>query len=94
MSDGVQEVGPVDFSSTLQMLEDALMLVQQARHKVGHNHEGTCLSPTEFKQALDFLQRIFEENFMDNAKLKARICNLDERPAELSRKTKQNIRSD
>ena len=39
VSDGVQEVGPVRINSTLQMLEDALMLVQKARHDAGHGQE-------------------------------------------------------
>ena len=56
-------MGPVDFSSTLQVLEDALTLVQQARREAGHDQEGTYLSTKEFKKALDFLQRIFEGNF-------------------------------
>ena len=94
VSDGVQEVGPVDFRSTLQMVEDALMLVQRARHEAGHDQEGTSLSNNEFKKALDFLQSVFEENFMENAQLKARICDLDERPAELSHQQKKQIRSD
>jgi hypothetical protein len=94
VSDGVQEVGPVRINSTLQMLEDALMLVQKARHDAGHGQERTYLSTKMFENALDFLQRSFEENFMENAQLKARICDLVERPAELSRKTKQKTRSD
>ena len=60
---GVQEVGPVRINSTLEMLEDALMLVQQAHCEAGHNREETSLSTTEFKKALSFLQRTFEENF-------------------------------
>ena len=35
-----------------------------------------------------------KRNFMVNKKLKARICDLVERPAELSRKTKQKTRMD
>ena len=92
--DGVQEVGPVNFSSTLKMLEDAMMLVQRARREAGHDREGTTLSTTEFENALDFLKRIFEESFMENAELKASICDMTERAAELSRPTKKRIRDD
>ena len=60
-------------SSTLRMLDDALKLVQKARHHAGHTHDDTPLSTTEFKKALDFLQRDFEENFVENKKLQARI---------------------
>ena len=91
VSDGVQEVGPVNFSSTLQMLEDALTLVQRARREAGHHQESTCLGTEEFQKALDFLQKIFEDNFMENAQLKARIRNLQEKPEELSRKTKKKF---
>ena len=90
--DGVQEVGPVDFSSTLKMLEDAMMLVQRARREAGHDRKGTTLSTTEFENALDFLKRIFEESFMENAELKASICDMTERAAELSRSKKKRIR--
>ena len=87
-------MGPVRINFTLQMLEDALMLVQKARHDAGHGQEQKILSTKKFHNALDFLQRTFEENFMENAQLKARICDLVERPAELIRKMKQEIRKD
>ena len=94
MSDGIHEFGPVHINSTLQMHEDVLMLVLKARQDAGHHQELTYLSEDMFTKTLAFLQNSFEKNFMENTKLKARICDLVERPAELSRNTKQKIRSD
>ena len=94
MSDGIHEFGHVHINSTLQMHEDVLMLVQKARQHAGHRQELTCLSADMFTKTLTFLQNYFEKNFMGNPKLKASICDLVERPAELSRNTKQKIRSD
>ena len=103
VSDGVQEFGPVRINSTLQMLDDALILVQKARHDAGHLKtppEGSSRRRTPpgtedmFANTSAFLQSSFEQNFMKNPELKARICDLVERPAELSRNTKVKIRSD
>jgi hypothetical protein len=70
------------------------MLVERARHDAGHDQEQTILSPESLRNAFDFLQRTFEENFMENAQLKSRICDMVERPAKLSRITKQSTRND
>jgi hypothetical protein len=94
ISEGVQEVGPVNFTSTLQLLEDALKLVHRARREAGHDQEMTTLNTNEFQKALDFLRQIFEDRFMCDAKLKAAICDLEERPDELSRNTKKKIRGE
>ena len=73
-------------------LEDALTLVQRARREAGHNQESTRLGTEEFQRALDFLQKIFEDEFMQNAQLKARIRNLQEEPEEFGRNTKRKLR--
>ena len=75
-------------------LEDALTLVQRARREAGHDQESTRLDTEEFQKALDFLQKIFEDDFMQNAQLKARIRNLQEKPEEFCRNTKRKIRVD
>jgi hypothetical protein len=84
----------VNFTSTLQLLEDALKLVHRARREAGHDQEMTTLNTNEFQKALDFLREIFEDRFMWDAKLKAAICDLNEKPDELSRARKNRIRSD
>ena len=73
-------------------LEDARTLVQRARREAGHDQESTRLDTEEFQRALDFLQKIFEDDFMQNAQLKARIRNLQEEPEEFCRNTKRKIR--
>ena len=82
--DEFHESGPVDMSSTLKLLDDALTLVQDARHHAGHETDDTPLSTTEFKKALDYLQAIFEAKMMTNKKLQAYIRILDQ---NLSRTT-------
>ena len=92
LSHGVQEVGPVHFSSTLQMLEDALLLVQQARRHAGFDRMGTVLSTSGFQKASDFLRDTFEVNIMNNEQLKANIRVLVEDPDNLSRKMKRYVK--
>ena len=79
VSDGVQEVGPVTSAPPCRCLKMRSCWFRRLVSEAGHRQELTCLSEDMFTKALDFSPEFFEENFMENAKLKARICDLVER---------------
>lgn len=79
--DGTQVIGPVDITATLQVLEIALKIAEEARKHVGVTSPDRTLSDDERGKANRWLQHeCFEPHFMINTELKQMITLCDANP--------------
>ena len=79
--DGTQVFGPVDMQATLQRLDGALKIAEEARKQVGVTSHDQTLTNQQRATALHWLQHeCFEKHFMKNPALSRIMIEFDANP--------------
>ena len=90
--DGCWHNHPIDVELSAKTFTNALALVQKLRRDVGVETHGTTLTTSQFDNAYRELKKIFEEHFVRNETLRARVHDTDAHT--LDRAEKQALRTD
>jgi len=79
--DGTQVFGPVDMQATLQRLDGALMIAEEARRQVGVTSHDQTLTDQQRETALVWLKHeCFEKHFMTNPALSRIMIQFEANP--------------
>ena len=85
-------VGPVDVKKSIHRCDMALDLIAKARAHVGVSVNKQALTLDNYKQALIYLQGVFERNFMKKKLLKKEIETYTNNREQLTKQDKKCIR--
>jgi hypothetical protein len=85
---------PFQRKESVDKLNNALLLIRQARASAGVSEDSKTLSETQFEKALDKLKSIFREEFIGNQDLRRRVKDWEAEPDAFDRRQKKKIRDD